>query len=142
MSLYLDIILDISLHLGNHIIFIFKAITFYSFSSNHIVFIFKAITFYSFSSNHIVFIFIRINGHFPKLPSNHIVFIFKQSRCIHFQGNHIVFIFKQSHCIHFQPNNNQVKYHFIRFDSILFLNSQAITFQTTAITFLVKLNIK
>jgi hypothetical protein len=68
--------------------------------------------------NHIVFIFNRINNHIPKLPSNH-----------------IVFIFKQSHCIHFQSNNNQAKYHFIGFDSILFLNIQAIIFQATTITF-------
>jgi hypothetical protein len=59
----------------------------------------------------------------------------RELHCIHFQGNHIVFIFKQSYCIHFKPNNNQVKYHCIDFDSILFLNIQTIAFQATTITF-------
>jgi hypothetical protein len=36
--------------------------------------------------------------------------------------------YKQSHSIYFEANNNQVKYHFIGFDSILFLNFQEITF--------------
>jgi hypothetical protein len=39
-----------------------------------------------------------------------------------------ILMIKQSHSIYFEGNNNPVKYHFIGFDSILFLNFQAITF--------------
>jgi hypothetical protein len=61
ISLHLDIILDISLHLGNHIVFIFNRINnhFPKLPNNHIVFIFFAITLYSFS---------------------------RQTHCIHFQA--------------------------------------------------------